>query len=245
LLNLVTNAVAAMPQGGVVTIETDNFHVAEDDQRLELMRGDYVRVVVSDTGLGMTPEIARHAFEPFFTTKGVDKGTGLGLAQVYGFAKQSGGSVSLDSEPNVGTRLAIYLPAVMQPSEIATPTPHPEDAQVQRRVMVVNNDPEMRRTLVPMLEQLGYATWEAKSGPDALARLDRGQRIDIVITDNAMDGGMSGDRFAGLVSTRHPHIKIVMIAGRPHANVPAGYRIVPKPFTIDDIRRALTLTLEH
>jgi PAS domain S-box-containing protein len=216
LLNLAVNARDAMPGGGRLVIETA---LARIDKELaaanpELAPGRYVTLSVTDTGIGMAPEIRQRAFEPFYTTKGPSAGTGLGLSMVYGFVKQSGGHVQLCSEPGRGTTVRLYLPARGE----ATPRKAPRAAAGQRRavggtILVVEDDARVRRVSARRLKALGYGAIEADSGPAALRALDSGAAVDLLFTDVVMAGGMTGLDLAREARRRRPGLKILFTSG--------------------------------
>ncbi|MGI9486244.1 MAG: PAS domain S-box protein, partial [Geminicoccaceae bacterium] len=200
LLNLTINARDAMLDGGKLTIETANVTLDEDYARVyaEVNAGDYVLLSVTDTGIGMPPEIRDHVFEPFFTTKDVGKGSGLGLSMVYGFVKQSGGHIRLYSEAGHGTAISLYFPKALGLDE-ATEASEPEEAMPQARgevVLVVEDEPRVRQVTVQRLETLGYIVLEAENGPAALDVLTGSPAMDLVFTDMIMPGGMSGGDLA-------------------------------------------------
>jgi CheY-like chemotaxis protein len=205
-----------MPKGGRLVVQTGRKEIDHEEATLgELATGDYAVVAVTDTGAGMSPEVRRRAFEPFFTTKEVGKGSGLGLSMVYGFVKQSGGHVQLYSEVGHGTTVRIYLPigagAAATPVEgqrreaVASP--------IEKVVLVVEDDPRVRRVSVRRLKELGYGVIEAESGPGALKILERGDRIDLVFSDVVMAGGMTGIDLAQEVRRRWPELKILLTSG--------------------------------
>ncbi|MFQ5766114.1 MAG: PAS-domain containing protein, partial [Rhodospirillales bacterium] len=217
LLNLALNARDAMPEGGKVTIETVN--VVFDDtyilQNPGAQRGDYVMVAIGDTGVGMEPEVLDHALEPFFTTKETGKGTGLGLSMVYGFAKQSGGYIKLYSEPGHGSVVKLYLPSPHRDERAAETGPAADHEVVggDETILVVEDDADVRRTTVALLDELGYRVVEAEDGPSALRELDRHTEIDLLFTDVVMPGGMKGPDLADEVGRRRPDIRVLYMSG--------------------------------
>ena len=241
ILNLAVNARDAMPEGGKLTIETANARLDEQYSaaHAEVAPGSYVVVAVTDTGTGMSKETLARVFDPFFTTKGVGKGTGLGLSMVYGFVKQSGGHVKIYSEPNEGTTVKIYLPRVMNAVEADEKD---EAADVdrmrrQQRILVVEDDDDVRAYTVEILRELGYRVLEAHDGPSAMRLLDRQeQRVDLLFTDIVMPG-QSGRELADAARRTHPTIKVLFTSGyTPGAilrggRVEPGVEIIAKPFT--------------
>jgi signal transduction histidine kinase/ActR/RegA family two-component response regulator len=248
LLNLVINARDAMPSGGVVTVATANAQRNAAYLPQELTAGDYVAITVHDVGTGMTPEVQAKAFEPFFTTKGPGAGSGLGLSQVFGTARQSGGDVRIDSAPGRGTAISVYLPRAASGAE---PAGAPFDDTLQQRtsdavVLVVDDDDAVRLTTAEILTSLGYAVVQAASGQAALGLLDQSGIIDVLLTDVVMTG-MSGPDLARRARAAHPLLPIVFISGYADPAGIAGdgrsYRLVRKPFKPSDLRRQVEAAL--
>jgi PAS domain S-box-containing protein len=217
LLNLAINARDAMPKGGQLIIETGQAEIDADyvEAHAEAWPGHYVTLAVTDTGVGMPPEVRRRAFDPFFTTKGPAAGTGLGLSMVYGFVKQSGGHVQLYSEVGLGTTVRMYLPAraaegATAVRRTAVPTTR---AKAGDTILVVEDDPRVRRVSVRRLKELGYTVVEADGGPAALKVLDRGGAIDLLFTDVVMAGGMTGIELAREAHRRRPGLKTLFTSG--------------------------------
>ena len=224
LLNLVLNARDAMPEGGTLTIETANVRIVEDyiDARGEdIPPGRYVMIAVSDTGTGILPEILERVFEPFVTTKGPDQGSGLGLAMVQGFAKQSGGTVRIYSEPGHGTAVKIYLPAQSGREVIKGPQAAQETDSTVGRVLLVEDNDIVRRSFRRTLEAAGFTVNEAESGDAALSIIDADDPVfDVVVTDVVMPGRLQGPDLARHIRSRWPDIPVIFISGYPHeANV--------------------------
>ena len=217
LLNLAINARDAMPEGGQVIIETSQADIDADyvETHAEASHGRYVTLAVTDTGVGMTPEVRRRAFDPFFTTKGPGAGTGLGLSMVYGFAKQSGGHMQLYSEVGLGTTVRMYLPARAAAAAVAgrRDAAPVATARTGETILVVEDDPRVRRVSVRRLKELGYDVIEADSGAAALAALDRGVSIDLLFTDVIMAGGMNGIDLAREAGRRRPGLKTLFTSG--------------------------------
>ncbi len=213
ILNLAINSRDAMPTGGRLRIVTGNVHDAAGSQMDALDPGDYVRIAVTDTGIGMSPDVVARAFEPFFTTKVIGRGTGLGLAQVFGVAKQFGGTARLASEPGVGTTVEVFLPrASSVPDSAAMPEQRLTDALGDGGiVLVVDDDPDVREIAAIFLREAGYAVREAGSGPEALATLASGQ-ISIALVDYAMPM-MSGLEFVRLARQHQPHLPVLYVTG--------------------------------
>lgn len=217
LLNLVINSRDAMPEGGSITMAA---RLAELDEAYpgvkagELKAGRYVCIAVTDTGEGMAPDVLQRVFEPFFTTKGRGKGTGLGLAMVYGFAKQSGGHVSIYSEPGHGTTVKLYLP----PSQAKVAAAEKSKAVSSRErlegtALVVDDEVDLLEVAVAYLEEMGLRVLHAMDGPEALAMLEREPGIDLLVTDVMMPGGMNGVELARRARLARPDLRVVYSTG--------------------------------
>ncbi|MEQ1715151.1 MAG: PAS domain S-box protein [Hyphomicrobium sp.] len=217
VLNLVINARDAMPRGGRIVIETRNIKFGNGDEKVlpGLRKGHFVVVSVTDTGAGMTPEIASRAFEPFFTTKPTGRGTGLGLSTIYGFAQQSGGHVTLYSEVGKGTTVSLYLPRNMD-GVVQSASPGENEAPLSQNsetVLVVEDNAEVREVTLQRVEALGYVVLEAASGPEAIAILEANPGIQLVFSDVVMPGGMSGFDLAQWVAANKPAVPVVLTSG--------------------------------
>ena len=216
LLNLIINSRDAMPQGGSITIAA---RVAELDEAYpgvkagELEAGRYVCITVTDTGDGMAPEVLRRVFEPFFTTKGRAKGTGLGLAMVYGFAKQSGGHVSIYSEPGHGTSVKLYLPPTQAEAAAADEPKAPSRENLEGTALVVDDEVDLLEVAVAYLEEMGLRVLHAMDGPGALAVLEREPGVDLLVTDIMMPGGMNGVELARRARLVRPQLRVVYSTG--------------------------------
>ena len=243
ILNLAVNARDAMPHGGTIIVRGENLPDLKDDQ----ISGDYVRLSVIDTGIGMPPEILSRVFEPFFTTKDVGKGSGLGLAQVHGFATQSQGTVRIQSEVGRGTSIELYLPrsfdAPSSPRHLVDLTRARPKKSNQGRILLVEDDDEVAALVSEMLGQLGYDVTRASSAAAALGALADGRPIDLIFTDIMMPGGMNGVELAREVRKRRSDIPILLTSGYAEASVheaeSAGIEILPKPYHIDELAAAL------
>lgn len=252
VLNLAINARDAMPQGGRLIIETSNVTLDADDDaaKFGLARGDYVCLSVSDTGTGMSSEVVACAFDPFFTTKASGRGTGIGLASIYGFVRQSGGNAVIYSELGHGATVRLYLPRV-------NPDPVPADVVAQNNdlgvvcetVLLVEDNPELRELSLDRLRRLGYRVVAADCGRAALAELETGTEIDLIFSDVVMPGGISGYELARLALERFPMIKILLTSGY-NTEVSAAqdasakeYKMLPKPYKQADLARALRQAL--
>jgi CheY-like chemotaxis protein len=207
-----------MLEGGKLTITTKNVTRGSRSRRPPFDPGDYVMICVADTGTGMTEEVRNRAFEPFFTTKEPGKGTGLGLAMVYGFAKQSGGTITIDSEIGKGTTFRIYLPRAPRRPEVDTESEADKwNAGPSLRVLVVDDNSAVRSITAAMLRTFGHEAVEAASGQDALALLEGDRRFDLMIIDLAMPN-MSGDEFATNAAEFIPGIPRLFVTGYAEAN---------------------------
>ncbi|MFP6774785.1 MAG: ATP-binding protein, partial [Alphaproteobacteria bacterium] len=242
ILNLCINARDAMPHGGQLRIETANFQLSPTNAAgLETMRpGDYVRLAISDTGVGMTEGEVNQAFEPFFTTKDVGRGSGLGLSMVYGFAKQSGGMARIISEPGVGTTVEILLPRTAAVVEVAaeedTADAVAQNAKGEEVILVVEDDEGLRAVVTLFLGTLGYQVRAAEHAHAALAEIRQGQRIDLMLTDIVLPGGMDGTELVERVRRERPKIKFLYMSGftSKTSSTPGqledGVQILMKPF---------------
>ena len=216
IINLAVNARDAMTAGGRLLVETSNVHIDEAYAAVEagLQPGDYVRLSVSDDGVGMSAAIRERAFEPFFTTKEKGRGTGLGLAMVYGFARQSGGHATLYSEEGMGTTVRIYLPRHYLPASGEVPAELPDEPQrgQGQTILVVEDDPRVHRLTIARLTDLGYQVVDATNGTDALAVLAVSTGIELVFTDLVMPD-MSGYELAARVRELYPDIRLLLTSG--------------------------------
>ena len=250
LLNLAVNARDAMPDGGRLIIETalatlDADYIAT---HADVRPGTYAMIAVTDTGSGMSPEVRQRAFEPFFTTKGPGAGSGLGLSTIFGFVKQSGGDVQIYSELGHGTTVRIYLPTIEGAIEPAAPAAVAEPQRKTKAsevILVVEDDPRVRRTSIRRVKELGYVVLEAENGPQALDILDRAERIDLLFSDVVMSGGMTGIELAREVRRRRPDLRILLTSGYAEPTVvqselsTADASWLAKPYTMDELRRKL------
>ncbi|HYF57076.1 MAG TPA: response regulator [Salinarimonas sp.] len=255
ILNLAINARDAMQVGGSLAVETANVRVRSAPRRPgEPERGEYVMISVTDTGTGIPPEVLERVFEPFFTTKAVGKGSGLGLAQVYGFAQQSGGGVRIDTAVGEGTSVKVYLPkARTSPVDetvgrVGFESRHP--ARIDPVVLVVDDDAAVREITAATLHDLGYGVVEAGSGPQALAVLDGERRFDALVVDFAMPG-MNGAEVAREARRRRPGLAILFVTGFADmaelidVGQASEQQIVQKPFRDDELARKLREALDR
>jgi PAS domain S-box-containing protein len=243
ILNLVVNARDAMPEGGTVSISARKAKVGGGEAG-PLAPGAYICLSVTDTGEGMDEETVARAAEPFFTTKGVGKGTGLGLSMVHGLAEQSGGALRIASEPGQGTTMEIWLPVAAVQATAPEPEPEPpaEAAPSSHRLVVlaVDDDELVLLNTVAMLEEFGHGVLQASSGREALEVLERGECVDLLITDQAMPG-MTGAQLAKRVRQRWPHLPIVLATGFAQLGPdedPALPRLA-KPFTMAELAKVV------
>jgi signal transduction histidine kinase/FixJ family two-component response regulator len=256
IVNLIKNANDAIPVScdGAVVMSACNVHLDEQvaASNEKIVGGDYVLIAISDNGTGMSPEIAAQVFEPFFTTKPAGHGTGLGLSMVYGFVKQSGGYVKLDSEVGRGTTVQIYLPrdaTSERGSEINSGPPVAMRGRAEA-ILVVDDNDRLRRTVVTQLGTLGYQVIEADSGITALAILEQSVRhIDLLLTDIIMPGNIDGYQLAERAFDRRPGIRVLLTSGFPgdpsrRSERTAALTLLSKPCRIDDLARAIRMELD-
>jgi PAS domain S-box-containing protein len=242
LLNLCINARDAMPNGGSLMIETSNRWLdARTSRERELTPGQYVCLCVSDTGTGMAPEITARAFDPFFTTKPIGMGTGLGLSMIYGFARQSGGQARIYSELGKGTMVCLYLPRYGEPEATEAPAlaPLAGSAALGQTVLVVDDEPTVRMLVLDVLQDLGLASIEASDGPGGLVAIQSTARIDLLVTDVGLPGGLNGRQLADAARIVRPGLKTLFITGYAenavlnHGHLARGMRVLTKPFTME------------
>ena len=246
LLNLCINARDAMPDGGRVTIETENQSIAGLEAReRDLEPGLYIVLRVKDTGTGMAPDVMRRVFDPFFTTKPIGMGTGLGLSMIYGFAKQSGGQVRIDSEVARGTTVSIYLPRFTgeaENDETSARQVEAPRAQQGETVLVVDDEATIRMLVTDTLEELGYGAIEAIDGATAMSVLQSDRRIDLLVTDVGLPGGMNGRQIADAARLLRPGLKVLFITGYAEnaaaigsGHLETGMQVLTKPFAMEDL----------
>ncbi|SET01478.1 PAS domain S-box protein [Stigmatella erecta] len=256
LLNLAINARDAMPDGGKLTVESHNTRLdaAYAHGFDGLKPGDYVVMSVSDTGQGMPPEVIARAFEPFFTTKPIGQGTGLGLSMIYGFAKQVGGHVRIYSEVGQGTTVKLYMPRHVGESAEAGKAPRagePPRAQEGETVLVVEDEPAVRMLVTDILGDLGYAALEAKDARSALPFIEGPGRIDLLVTDVGLPGGMNGRQLAEIARQRRHGLQVLFITGYAEgASVRGGFlapgmEMITKPFALDVLAAKIREMIER
>lgn len=250
LLNLVINARDAMPDGGTIAITTASVHfTSAEGQALQLLEGDYVMLDVTDTGVGMTPDVLTKVFEPFYTTKPVGQGTGLGLSMVYGSMRQAKGAVQILSQPGAGTSVKLYMPGLgsdvgVSKSEENTQAPLGEG----EIVLVVEDEAVVRSLIVEVLGELGYRAHEAADAQEAIPILESKQRIDLMICDVGLPG-MNGRQLADLGQLRRPGLKVLLATGYAEGSNVRGYlasnmEIITKPFAIDTLANKISEMLD-
>lgn len=246
LLNLSINARDAMPEGGELSILTRAATIpGERDAPQDLSPGEYLVLAVKDTGTGMSPETMSRVFDPFFTTKPIGQGTGLGLSMIYGFAKQSGGSVGLSSIPGGGTTVTLYLPragaAGVEDAVDDGEENRERPASSGETVLVVDDEPMIRMLVVDVLDELGYATLEAGDGAEGLATLSARKDVDLLITDVGLPNGMNGRQLADAARMDRPGLKVLFITGYADnvvlggSHLEDGMAILTKPFQVGEL----------
>ncbi|KMS55649.1 ATPase [Sphingobium cupriresistens LL01] len=253
LLNLCINARDAMPAGGKITIETGNRWLDDRTARDHgLTQGQYVTICTSDTGTGIDKAILDRVFDPFFTTKPIGQGTGLGLSMVYGFARQSNGHVRIYSEPGDGTMVCIYLPRHRGEEDVDSPdiAEPVVEAEAGETVLVIDDEPSVRMLIVDALQDLGYACLEAADGPSGLRILESRGRIDLLITDVGLPGGLNGRQVADAARTLRPDLRILFVTGYAenavlnHGHIEHGMEVLTKPFAMDELHRRVATLLQ-
>jgi CheY-like chemotaxis protein len=248
LLNVGVNARDAMPNGGRFRVEAHNLSFHPGDAAGRGLVGDFVAMTLSDTGTGMPAEVRARAFEPYFTTKEVGQGSGLGLSQVYGFVEQSGGAARIDSEIGRGTSITLFLPrangAAREPRAVADDA---VSATAATRMLLVEDDDEVAEVTTQLLQEIGFQAERVRDGEAALAALDRDRRIELVMSDIVMPGGMSGLELARTVRERRPQLPVVLTTGYTQYAlqvVEEGLTLIEKPYRRDGLAAALRAAVE-
>ncbi len=249
ILNLCINARDAMPGGGRIMIETGNRLIdARAAAKQDMPEGQYLSLCVTDTGAGMSQDVIAKAFDPFFTTKPIGQGTGLGLSMIYGFARQSGGQVRIHSREGQGTTVCIFLPRHLGESEAPDPLPKQDVPIVPGSggtVLVVDDEPTVRMLVMDVLQELGYTAIEASDSAGGLAILRSDIRIDLLITDVGLPGGMNGRQMADAARGQRPDLKILFITGyaenalAQNGHLEKGMAVLTKPFAVDTISQRI------
>jgi len=238
LVNLVLNARDAIPNGGLIAITAENVALSRQDTAAGI-EGDFVALRVTDTGSGIAPDLLPKIFDPFFTTKEVNKGSGLGLSQVHGFAHQSGGTVTIDSTLGKGTTVTIYLPRTTDAVEAQA---EPEiETQGGGSVLVVEDNPEVAEVTVSMLEQLGYQAHAVADAETALESIGK-QDFELVISDIVMAGAMDGTALARAIRERKPNLPVLLVSGYSQSLAEANveFTVVRKPFELAHLSRTIS-----
>lgn len=256
IVNLAVNARDAMPHGGNIVISCENRIFAQEMEPFssELEPGHYVLVSMTDNGEGMPPEVLSKVFEPFFTTKDVGKGTGLGLSTVYGFAKQSGGKVTIYSEPGKGTTVNLYLPSFTETGVQEVPELSVEEAELKagQRILLVEDQPEVRAHVEKLLTRLGYVVTAASDAKEALSLISRGLEFDLLFTDVILPGGMNGQQLADEVRKVDARTRVLFTSGYPafafeHLGLDEmdNLTLLRKPYRSIDLKSAISSVLNN
>jgi signal transduction histidine kinase len=254
VLNLCINTRDAMSDGGRITIETANKWLDEraaEDR--ELPPGQYVSLCVTDTGTGMTPDVISQIFDPFFTTKSIGQGTGLGLSMIHGFVRQSGGQVRVYSEPGVGTTMCLYLPRFFGEATLEAPAEAPlsRDAGHGETVLIVDDEPTVRMLMREVLEEAGYIALDVADGSAELRILRSDVRIDLLVTDVGLPGGMNGRQVADAARAFRPELKVLFVTGYAknasvgNGHLDVGMQVIAKPFGVTDFGNKVREMIER
>jgi CheY-like chemotaxis protein len=254
IVNLVLNARDAMPTGGHVTIETSNVELTEDRvaaEGLGIEPGRYVMLAITDTGVGMDETTRAHAFEPFFTTKAKGKGTGLGLATVYGIIEQSGGGIAMDTAPGRGTSIRIYLPLTDAPVTPERPHVAPNATEGSETLLLVEDNDAIREISAQALRRRGYTVFEARNAEEAIDWATKSTtHADMLITDVVMPG-MSGPNLAARLTQQSPNLRVLYMSGytddavEVHGAFWGGVPLLQKPFTPSQLAESVRVALDQ
>lgn len=256
IMNLCLNARDAMPQGGTLSIQVDQVHLEEREasQILHARPGDYVRLSVSDTGVGIPPEHIERIFEPFFTTKPAGEGTGLGLSVAYSIVQEHGGWINVYSEVGRGTTFRLYFPAFSEPSETANRASHPakglEKSTGQgERILLVEDEDNVRNLTTAVLESQGYVVYPAATFAEALAFAQEHKgEIDLLVSDQVLPDG-TGLALAEWLRSLQPHLAVLIASGyhslEQRTGREEGYAFIPKPYNMHEILEAVRRALDH
>jgi signal transduction histidine kinase/PAS domain-containing protein len=253
LLNLAINARDAMPDGGRIVIQTANQMLdAREGRERNLPAGHYLSICVTDSGTGIPQDIVDRIFDPFFTTKPIGQGTGLGLSMIHGFVRQSGGQIRVQSEEGRGTTMCMYLPRYLGALEEnpAAADPTIEASGTGETVLVIDDEPTVRMLIVDVLEEAGYRALEAEDGPSGLDILQSDARIDLLVTDVGLPGGMNGRQIADAARVARPDLKVLFVTGfAEHAAVGDGHlepgmAVITKPFAMADLAGRISTMIE-
>jgi PAS domain S-box-containing protein len=254
LLNLAINARDAMPEGGVLTIETANKWLdGRAGRERDLAPGQYISICVTDSGTGIPKDIVDRIFDPFFTTKPIGQGTGLGLSMIHGFVRQSGGQVRVYTEPGEGTTMCIYLPRFVGDvgEDVIDTEGRIPELGIGEVVMVVDDEPTVRMLIVEVLEEAGFTAIEADDGPSAMKILQSDVRIDLLITDVGLPGGMNGRQVADAARVARPALKVLFVTGFAenaavgNGHLEHGMEVITKPFVMADLAHKITEMIER
>lgn len=255
VVNLAINARDAMPGGGKIVIETKNVNFTEDDieDGFDVSPGDYIQLSVTDNGSGMSDEIKARIFEPFFTTKEPGKGTGLGLASIYGYVNQSGGHIHVYSEVGHGTAINLYLPrySERQTVQMSAQPNQIKSTQSDARILVVEDNELVRKLTVKRLLALGFTAEQVSNGVDAVQYLEKDSKFDLVLSDVVMEGGMSGFDVAGWIQNNLPQCKVLLTSGFNEQMAEGNdvqaekLQVLQKPYSLAELQQALVDILEQ
>lgn len=249
LLNLAINARDAMPDGGVLTLETKRVSVEPHYGELrDLPIGDYLKISLTDTGTGMSPETLARVFEPFFTTKPLGEGTGLGLSMVFGFMEQSGGQIRVHSQLGAGTSVSLFFPRGIKSTErldaLVKADPDARPTGNGERVLVVDDEPVVRKTMAAVLREFGYQVTEAADGASALAKFKQTPDIQVLVTDIGLAGGVSGKVLYSQLAALHPELRVLFVSGFAgplfEEGLPSQALQLAKPFTMTEFSRCVS-----
>jgi two-component system, NtrC family, sensor kinase len=236
-----------MPGGGIITLSARNVTLKKSDE-VDQLEGDFIALALTDTGVGIAPDVLPKVFEPFFTTKALGKGTGLGLAQVYGFSHQSGGTVVATSAVGSGTTITIYLPRKHGALPKAAEEPPAQTGKSgQGTILVVEDNAEVAEVTASLVEQLGYRTLRAENATDALNKLKRGDKVHLVFSDVVMPGGMNGIALAQEIGNRYPQIPVLLTSGYSDVvqATESKMPILRKPFQLPALEKSIREALER
>jgi two-component system CheB/CheR fusion protein len=253
LLNLAVNAQHAMPDGGALTIASSKIELDEAfaARRADVSPGAYTLLSVTDNGAGMTKEVLSQVFDPFFTTKEVGQGSGLGLSMAFGFTKQSGGHIEIESELGVGTTVNLYLPHASSQTQTPKPPEQVTPVSLGEKILVVEDDPEMLAVTTTLLDNLGYSVIEATNGENALGVLETEDDIDLLLTDIVMPGGLNGLALAKKAKQAYPRIKVLFMSGyaTDAINIEGAeeleMNLLRKPFRVSEMAKTLRGILDQ
>jgi two-component system NtrC family sensor kinase len=248
LLNIAVNARDAMPRGGVFRVQARNVTLDASDPAGEGLAGNFVAVTLSDTGEGMAPEVLAQAFEPYFTTKEIGLGSGLGLSQVYGFARQSGGAASIVSTMGKGTSITLFLPRAVEERAAAASDVTAAPLALSGRILVVEDEAAVARVTIEVLGDIGYQAVEAKDGHAALALIEQDPTIELVLSDVVMPGGMSGLELGRTLRKQRPGLPVVLATGYTHWGsrvMDEDFTLIAKPYHREALAAAIRAALER